>query len=57
MAVGKITIEQVMRKIWPFYARDVPGLDVCHLYSGSVPVAAAARIAVNFSAFCERFPQ
>ena len=47
-AVGKVTIEQVMRKIWPFYARDVPGADVRHLSSGSLAVAAAARAAVSF---------
>ena len=42
-AVGKVTIEEVMRKIWPFYARDVLGPDVRDLHSRNIAVAAAAR--------------
>ena len=53
-AVGKVTIEQVMRKIWPFYARDVLCADVRHLSSGSVAVAAAARAAVSCQVFLQQ---
>jgi hypothetical protein len=42
-AVGKVTIEQVMRKIWPFYAV----MFVVLMSSGSFAVAAAARAAIN----------
>jgi hypothetical protein len=42
-AVGKVTIEQVMRKI----CGDVPSPDGRHLHSGNLAVAAAARVAVG----------
>ena len=46
-AVGKVTIEQVMRKIWPFYAVMFLVLMCRHLCSGNIAVAAAARAALS----------
>ena len=33
-AVGKVTIEQVVREIWPFYGVMFSRPDAGHLYSG-----------------------
>ena len=46
-AVGKVTIEQVMRKIWPFYAVMFLVLMCRHLYPRGVAVAASARAAMS----------
>ena len=53
-AVGKVTIEQVMRKIWPFYGGDVRGPDVRHLYSRNIAVAAEARAALKRDGYRRR---
>ncbi len=46
-AVGKVTIEEVMRKIWPFYAVMLVGADAGDLFPGDFALAAAAARAVK----------
>ena len=50
-AVGKVTIEEVMRKIWPFYAVMFRP-DAGHLHPGAVALAAGRGRGALISQIC-----